>query len=195
MSITIDKKCCEKNGISLGGVIALLAIANDIDINKSMQILVATGLVTSAGSDKIRLTKKGVEKLNNVVIDSIDYSESSGSRLENLAKKLQEIYPSGRKEGTNYLWRGTIAEIVRKLKTLETKYKFKFSDEQAIKATETYVKSFNSNYRYMQLLKYFILKAGRDEDGNTEIKSEFMALIENEDNLDRIKDDWMSTMV
>ena len=195
MKLIIDKESCKKNGISLGEALALLAIANDVDIGKSTQVLVATGLVTSAGGSKLRLTNKGSEKLSNVVIDSIEYTKSEEDRLSNLARKLQEIYPSGRKDGTNYLWRGTVAEIVRKLKTLETKYKFKFTDEQAIKATEAYVQSFNGNYRFMQLLKYFILKTGRDEDGNTEIKSEFMALIENEGHTDRIRDDWMSTMV
>lgn len=195
MRLTIDKEYCEKNGLSIGEALSLIAIANDVDIGKSTQILIATGLVTSAGSDKLRLTNKGTEVINNVLIDSVKYPESSEDRLENLAKKLQSIYPTGHKEGTNYTWRGTVAEIVRKLKTLETKYKFKFSDEQAIKATENYVRSFNGQYRFMQLLKYFILKATRDSDGNTEIKSEFMSLIENEDTLNQIKDDWMSTMI
>lgn len=194
MKFTIDSEQCSNNGVSLGEILALIAIANDVDIGKSTQILIAEGLVSSAGTNKIRLTNKGTEKLNNVVIDSIDYTTKDENRLESLAKKLQEIYPSGRKEGTNYMWRGTNAEIVRKLKTLETKYNFKFSDEQAIKATETYVKSFNGNYRFMQLLKYFILKAGRDSDSNIEIKSEFMSLIENAGHEDELRKDWISTI-
>ena len=47
----------------------------------------------------------------------------------------------------------------------------------------------------MQLLKYFILKTARDEDGNIEVKSEFMSLIENEKDVNVHRDDWMSTMV
>lgn len=195
MRFVLDNKCCEKNGISIGEALVLLSISSDVDIEKSTRLLIATGLVTSAGTGKIRLTQKGVEKLNNVAIDSLDYNKESEQRFENLAKSLQAIYPSGRKAGTSYLWRGTVAEIVRKLKTLETKYKFNFTDEQAIKATEAYVQSFNGDYRFMQLLKYFILKAKRDEDGNIEIKSEFMALIENEHHIEQLKEDWMSTMV
>lgn len=196
MKFIIDKEACNKNGMSLGEILALIVISNDIDIGKSTSILVSTGLVTSAGSDtKLRLTKKGTETLNNVIIDSAPVSKDEDTRLEILANKLRELYPAGRKEGTSYMWRGTTAEIVRKLKTLQLKYKFTFTDEQAIKATSEYIKSFNGNYRFMQLLKYFILKTARDEDGNIEVKSEFMSLIENEKDINVHRDDWMSTMV
>ena len=33
-----------------------------------------------------------------------------------------------------------------------------YTDEQVIEATKAYVASFNGNYTYMQLLKYFIWK-------------------------------------
>lgn len=196
MKFTIDKEAYSKNGMSLGEILALIAISNDIDIGKSILILVSTGLVTSAGSDsKLRLTKKGIESLNNTIIDSASSDKDEDERLETLANKLRELYPAGRKEGTSYMWRGTTAEIVRKLKTLQLKYKFTFTDEQAIKATSEYIKAFNGNYRFMQLLKYFILKTARDEDGNIEVKSEFMSLIENEKDVNVHRDDWMSTMV
>ena len=196
MKFTIDKEACSKNGMSLGEILALIAISNDVDIGKSTSILVSTGLVTSAGSgSKLRLTKKGIESLNNTIIDSASSDKDEDERLETLANKLRELYPAGRKEGTSYMWRGTTAEIVRKLKTLQLKYKFTFTDEQAIKATSEYIKAFNGNYRFMQLLKYFILKTARDEDGNIEVKSEFMSLIENENDVNVHRDDWMSTMV
>ena len=196
MKFTIDKEACSKNGMSLGEILALIAISNDVDIGKSTSILVSTGLVTSAGSgSKLRLTKKGIESLNKTIIDSASSDKDEDERLETLANKLRELYPAGRKEGTSYMWRGTTAEIVRKLKTLQLKYKFTFTDEQAIKATSEYIKAFNGNYRFMQLLKYFILKTARDEDGNIEVKSEFMSLIENEKDVNVHRDDWMSTMV
>lgn len=198
MNITINKEACSKNGISFGEVLVLLAAANNVDLSKSRQILISTGLVTSygnTGNSDCRITQKGSEILNNCIVDSIDYEKSKEDRLVALAEKMRELYPAGRKEGTNYMWKGTTAEIVRKLKTLETKYKFKFTDEQALNATKKYVQSFNGNYRYMQLLKYFILKAASDSDGNVEVKSEFMSLIENEGQLDSQRDDWMSNMV
>lgn len=198
MKITINKEACSKNGISLGEILVLLAIANSVDLGKSQQALLSTGLVTAFGSTNdidLRITNKGTEALTNCIIDSVDYTKSEEDRLIALAEKMRELYPSGRKEGTNYMWRGTTAEVVRKLKTLETKYRFKFTDEQALSATKRYVQSFNGNYRFMQLLKYFILKAGSDCDGNIEVKSEFMSLIENEGQVNSQRDDWMSTMV
>ena len=47
----------------------------------------------------------------------------------------------------------------------------------------------------MQLLKYFILKSVRDADGNVDIKSELMSLIENSDQIDAQRDDWVSNMI
>ena len=69
------------------------------------------------------------------------------------------------------------------------------SREDVIKATKEYVNSFNGNYRYMQLLKYFILKSVKDADDNVDIKSELMSLIENSGQLDTQRDDWVSNMI
>ena len=93
------------------------------------------------------------------------------------------------------MWRGTTAEIAKKLKTLVVKYGYSFSREDVIKATKDYVNSFNGNYRYMQLLKYFILKSVKDADDNVDIKSELMSLIENSGQLDTQRDDWVSNMI
>ena len=194
MKIIIDKECCNKNGISLGELLSLIAVANDVDIGDSMQNLIDKRLITSTNSNKPRLTNNGVKQLNSIIIDSTEYSKIDKDNLESLAKKLQELYPSGRKEGTSFMWKGSTAEIARKLRTLRDKYHFKFTEEQAIKATQSYIQLFNGSYKYMQLLKYFILKTVRDVEGNTEIKSEFMSLIENENQVDQLKDDWTSTI-
>ena len=93
------------------------------------------------------------------------------------------------------MWRGTTAEIAKKLTTLVVKYGYSFSREDVIKATKEYVSSFNGNYRYMQLLKYFILKSVKDADDNVDIKSELMSLIENSGQLDAQRDDWVSNMI
>ena len=47
----------------------------------------------------------------------------------------------------------------------------------------------------MQLLKYFIIKSVKDADGNVDIKSELMSLIENSDQIDAQRDDWVSNMI
>ena len=106
-----------------------------------------------------------------------------------LARKLREIYPAGRKPGTNYQWRGSTAEIAKKLKTLYVKYEFEFTEEDAIDATQRYIESFHGDYTFMRLLKYFILKTTIDGDGNSDIK--FMSLIENAGQEDDTDDKWI----
>lgn len=139
------------------------------------------------------VTPAGINKLDTIFLESIDKSPANDNFYQEIAEELRAIYPQGRKEGTNYMWRGTTAEIVKKLKTIVIKYKFKFTKEQAIQATKAYVQSFNGNYAYMQLLKYFILKTIRDADGNVEIKSEFMSRIENASQEDEV--DWTNILI
>jgi hypothetical protein len=100
-------------------------------------------------------------------------------RYELLAAQLREIFPKGRKEGTSYMWRDSNSIIAKKLKALVSKYGECFTDEQAINATRKYVESFNGNYRYMQLLKYFISKKVVN-DGEVEETSQLLSYIENE---------------
>ena len=98
-----------------------------------------------------------------------------------LADKLRELYPSGKKEGTNYMWRDSTMTIAMKLKNLDEMCKkyglHRFTDEEAIDATKRYVESFQGNYQFMQLLKYFILKQSYEK---AEKASQLLSYIQNE---------------
>ena len=146
--------------------------------------------------DQTILDKNKVKDLvSTISIESDKNVIDKDSEFTELATELREIYPAGRKDGTTYMWRGTTAEVAKKLKTLVVKYGYTINREDVLKATKEYVNSFNGNYRYMQLLKYFILKSVRDADGNVDIKSELMSLIENSDQIDAQRDDWVSNMI
>ena len=82
---------------------------------------------------------------------------ASEERCTQLAEKLREIFPSGKKPGYAYTWRDSVSCIADRLKKFFMKYG-EYTDEQVIEATKAYVASFNGNYQYMQLLKYFIWK-------------------------------------
>lgn len=103
---------------------------------------------------------------------------SEDERYIALADKLRELFPTGRKEGTNYMWRDSTMIIAKKLKTLAHKFNVTFTDDEAIEATKKYINSFNGDYRYMQLLKYFILKRDLNKQEET---SQLLSFIENED--------------
>ncbi len=197
MKLTIDQTILDKNGLTLEEFLVLYLNAKDVDIGKVSQSLVAKGLADKDlfSEGKLIVSDKVKDLISTVIIDSDKNVIDKDEKFTSLASELREIYPAGRKEGTSYMWRGTTAEIAKKLKTLVVKYGYSFSREDVIKATKEYVSSFNGNYRYMQLLKYFILKSVKDADDNVDIKSELMSLIENSGQLDAQRDDWVSNMI
>lgn len=197
MRLTIDQTVLDKHDLTISEFMALYLNVNSVDIKSCMDSLVAKGLADknlfSEGS--IVVSDKVKELVSTIAIDSDKSVIDKDAEFIELANELRELYPAGRKEGTTYMWRGTTAEIAKKLKTLVVKYKYSFTREQVIKATKEYISSFNGNYKKMRLLKYFILKSERDADDNVNVISELMTLIENEGQTEVRRDDWMSTMV
>ena len=131
--------------------------------------------------DNNTLTPKAKEITQKVIYDNYLNQKIQKDDIKDLATELQKLFPSGKKPGTNYYWKGFKQEIIKKLQTVVDKFDFEFTKEQAINATKRYVNSFNGDYKYMQLLKYFILKNVVTPNG-IEIKSSFMEYIENENN-------------
>ncbi len=197
MKLTIDQTILDKYNITLEEFLVLYLGAKEVDIESVSQSLIAKGFADKDlfSNGRIVVSDKVKDLIFTISIDSDKNVIDKDSEYIELATELRELYPAGRKDGTTYMWRGTTAEVAKKLKTLVVKYGYTLDKEEVIKATKDYISSFNGNYRYMQLLKYFILKSVRDADGNTEVKSELMSLIENSGQVDNQRDDWMSTMV
>ena len=197
MKLTIDQTILDKNNLTLEEFLVLFLSAREVDIGVISQSLVAKGLADKDlfSSGKLVISDKVKDLISTISIDSDKNVIDKDSEFTELATELREIYPAGRKDGTTYMWRGTTAEVAKKLKTLVVKYGYTINREDVLKATKEYVNSFNGNYRYMQLLKYFILKSVKDADGNVDIKSELMSLIENSDQIDAQRDDWVSNMI
>ena len=197
MKLTIDQTILENNNLTLEEFLVLFLSAKEVDIGDISQSLVAKGFADKDlfSSGKLVISDKVKDLISTISIDSDKNVIDKDSEFTELATELREIYPAGRKDGTTYMWRGTTAEVAKKLKTLVVKYGYTINREDVLKATKEYVNSFNGNYRYMQLLKYFILKSVKDADGNVDIKSELMSLIENSDQIDAQRDDWVSNMI
>lgn len=197
MRLTVDQSILDKHGLTIEEFMILYLSINSIDIKKCTESIIAKGLADknlfSKGS--IVVSDKIKDLISTIAIDSDKSVIDKDSEFIELANELRELYPAGRKEGTTYMWRGTTAEIAKKLKTLVVKYKYSFTREQVLKATKDYINSFNGNYKKMRLLKYFILKSEKDADDNINVISELMTLIENEGHTEAQRDDWMSTMV
>lgn len=197
MRLTINQTVLEKHDLTVSEFMVLYLSVNSVNIKSCMDSLVAKGLADKNlfSEDSIVVSDKVKDLVSTIAIDSDKSVIDKDAEFIELANELRELYPAGRKEGTTYMWRGTTAEIAKKLKTLVVKYKYSFTREQVLKATKEYISSFNGNYKKMRLLKYFILKSERDADDNVNVISELMTLIENEGQTDAQREDWMSTMV
>lgn len=189
--VSINKDVLEKNNLSMDEFLVLLLTYNKANIQEVKQSLVEKGLADfSVFDDELVISSATKDLITSVSIDSDVKVLSKDKEFRELADKLKELFPKGKKAGTTYMWRDSTAVIARKLKTLVVKYDYQFTEEQAIKATKAYVESFNGDYTYMQLLKYFILKSLPDG----EIKSDFMSYIENEGQEDELSDNWLNEM-
>lgn len=196
MRITIDSNVLNKYDLTIEEFLLLYLSAKKVDIQQCLKSLVHKGIADwnlFSGAQLI-LSDKTKELLSSVIIDSDSKVIDKDETFFDLAEKLQNLYPKGRKAGTTYMWRGTKAEIAKKLKTLIVKYHYKFTEEQAIEATKNYVASFNGDYTKMRLLKYFILKVDHDADGNAIIVTDFMSLIENEGQEDSSNTSWIDNV-
>lgn len=175
---------CKKHGIPIDTFFYSLSLYFGTLITPdTFQDVCSKGFIEYDGFDLTgqpinpKITQTGIEVLESILLDS-EFNPQKGEddRYMNLAAQLIELFPKGRKEGTNYMWRDSKAIIAKKLKTVVKKYEVTFTDEEAIDATRRYVASFNGDYRYMQLLKYFIMKKNPltgDEN------SQFLSYLEN----------------
>ena len=197
-TVCLNKKAAQQNGITIDEALLMLVIHNKANLEGAERALIQKGLITAERNDLFqqvgwRLTNKGTEVLDSVIMDS-DKEQEPQDRLIQLATKLKEIFPKGKKDGTNYYWADGVALIVRRLKLFFKKYGNKFTDEQIIQAAEKYVQGFNGNYQYMRLLKYFIFKERVGANGEVEGDSELISYIENAGQEEDLRNDWATTL-
>lgn len=192
MKWTIDSTVLEKYNLSMDEFILLLFLARGGDIQKCLSSLLAKKWVDRNifHPEQVVLSLETKETVQGILLDSDKLVNGKQDDFNALADKLREIFPKGNKAGTNYNWRSSTAEIARKLKNLVFKYNCKFTEEEAIEATKAYVSSFNGDYKYMNLLKYFLLKTPRNNNGDVEIESDFMTYLENKGAAEEHNGNW-----
>ena len=192
MKWTIDSNILDKYNLSMDEFVLLLFLARGGNIQECMNSLLAKKWAdrNMFHPDQVVLSLETKETVQGILLDSDKLVNGKQDDFESLANQLREIFPKGNKAGTNYNWRGSTAEIARKLKNLVVKYGCKFTDEEAIEATKAYVASFNGDYKYMKLLKYFLLKTPRNNNGDVEIESDFMAYLENKGAAEEYNGNW-----
>lgn len=165
MKFILDTEACKKNGRDADLILYLVSFltgskitANTFEKARQQNFLKFNAPYnrTNLFPDYVELNEQGEFLAESILADS-EMPSNSEDRFVNLANKLRELFPSGKKPGYAYTWRDSTSCIVDRLKKFVMKYG-NHSDDEIIAATKKYVDSFNGNYQYMQLLKYFIWK-------------------------------------
>lgn len=188
----ITNEACIKHEMSFAEGVALITIATSSD--KDYQKLIEKGLISACNSTiqnlnkKYNVSTKGREKVLELLADSQKEILTREEAIAKLADQLKEIYPKGKMAGTSYYYRCNKTDIIRKLKSFFRRYG-NYTDEQVLDATKRYVDSFNGNYAYLRLLKYFIWK-DEVKDGETISTSQLADWIENEGQINSTNNDW-----
>lgn len=192
----LTDKACKKHGLLLSEGLALLAISTTTD--ETYRSLVNKGLITKANGTMQALNRKysatdaGIVLADELLADSEEDIVVREDEIKELAEKLREIYPEGKMPGTSYYYRCNRADIVRKLKSFFRRYG-DYTPEQIMEATQRYVASFNGNYTYLRLLKYFIWK-DENKDGETLQVSQLADWIENKGQVNNTNADWTTSL-
>ena len=192
MKIEINDEICKKYNISIEEVLVLIGLKySSKEIFQKLnneRYLLDLGSTIFNEETKYKLSRKAKEIISCILAESIDTVAKRSTNIEELADKLREIYPSGKIPNTNYYYKCNRQDIINKLKTFFKMYGTKYTDEQIINATQKYINSFNGNYTYLKLLKYFIWKDERLKGES--VQSLLADFIENESSEDTTNTDW-----
>lgn len=198
MKYIIDTEILEREGIGLDEALYLLSVykKKPINFNTVQKAKVENKILKFENPrNPVKITPKGQSYIESILAKSKIYVSSDNlERYRALADKMREIYPKGIKPGTNYQWRDSTAIIADRLMKLVAKYNIEFTDEEAVDATKRYIASFNGNYRYMQILKYFISKQKPVEGAPAEQNSQFLSFLQNEEGTTE-NQDWTANLV
>ena len=198
MKYIIDTEILEREGIGLDEALYLLSVykKKPINFNTIQKVKVENKILKFENpKDPVKITPKGQTLIESILAKSkIHISSNNLERYRVLADKMREVYPKGLKPGTNYQWRDSTAIIADRLMKLVAKHNIEFTDEEAVEATKRYIASFNGNYKYMQILKYFISKQKPVEGAPAEQNSQFLSFLQNEECTTESQD-WTANLV
>lgn len=169
MKITLDTEVIENYKWSIEETILLLYLSLGSSLNETLDSLRSKGLIYIA-EGTYRPFFKACDRLENILNESLKVQ--SAESLLGLATTLMALMPQGKVEGTPYYFKCNKHEVTQSLQRFYADYNMdnEYSQEDIIKATELYVKSFNGDYKYMSLLKNFIYR-NKDTDSSSELAS------------------------
>ena len=181
MKYCIEENVVQRHHLSINELLGLMLFKNGCNPQQLINRMLERELIVQDMFGNYIVTQHWDDELQKVLLES-DAEIPKDNDLNYLVGQLREIFPKGIKTGSA-AWRGNKREITLRLQKFFKIYD-KYTDEELISATKKYVESFNGNYTYMRILKYFILKdeVKIGEDGNRYVEqvSELANFLENE---------------
>ena len=180
MKYCIEESVAKRHHLSINELLGLMLFKNGCNPQQLINRMLERELIVQDMFGNYQLTMHWDDELQKVLLES-DAEVPKDNDLNYLVGQLREIFPKGIKTGSA-AWRGNKREITLRLQKFFKIYD-KYTDEEIISATKKYVESFNGNYTYMRILKYFILKdeVKVGEEGRyVEQVSELANFLENE---------------
>lgn len=197
MKLIIDEKQCTKHHLTIPEVLLVLSIRNTQNFKASFDNLVDREVLVFKDSDYY-VTSHWSDEVDELLADSMSETDDE-ERLLNLAKKMRDAYPKGKMPGTAYYYSCNNREVILKLKKFFQLYG-NYADDKILEAEKRFVASFNGNYKYLPLIKYFIskdkLKLGEDGQQHVSPESPLATYLENKEDTDLVtaSDDWLSSV-
>lgn len=175
-NFSMTTETLRRNNLSPAEIITLLMIANDVDYVATLNVLHTKSYV-NYHNGKYTLMEKGQQAIDTINFESAVPVKERCNQVS-LAKQLKDLFPKGKKQGTNQYWAEGEAVIAKRLHKFYDKYG-KFDDHVIINATKKYIEGFNGDYRFMRTLKYFIYAEKINAAGEQESTSDLLTYIEN----------------
>lgn len=187
MNYVINPKKIGEQGFTVCEFLILLCIREGMNPKEVLNKLIASNKIVFE-DDRYLIYSGWANKMDLALLNA-DVEIPDEQDLQDLVKRLIDLFPTGKKEGTNQYYRGSKKDITTKLRKFFKVYG-NYSYEDIYNATKRYVDSFNGDYRYMRILKYFISKSERkvDEEGVIYIEdvSQLAEYLENNDETDNL---------
>lgn len=197
MKYTIDEDVVKSSKLLMPEILAILLLKTGCRVSRLLLDMKHKGIISRDDDGNYCITSHWDDEACRILLDSEPTKEPE-DRIENLAVKLMEIFPKQKKLGTCHYFRGNKKDTTLRLKKFFKLYGTKYTDDQILEAARKYVASFNGNYAYMRILKYFIWKDQRkiNEEGISYIEeiSDLASYIDNDDASDEHSADWTSTL-
>lgn len=209
-TVCLNKEACQSSGVSLGEALLLLAIHNEVDLAKAEDLLVQKGFITATRDELFKVTGWRITRTGSQILEDVLH-ESSKSMTKTkaerkkeyagflaLAERLKAVFPEGKKRGTTQQWSEGPILIAKRLDKFFEKYGKdkdgnRWTDDQIVDAAERYVQSFNGEYQFMRVLKYFLWKEDT-RNGVAEPSSDLYNYLTNIDQQDEDNDNWRDSV-